>query len=222
MYLVQAEAELVRQVWEKTGATVTNPADLTQASPAWSVFHAASHGDLDPQQPGSAYLLLGPREQLNLSGVLSSPQHPPLVFLSACVVGRLQEDLDGDPLGLVSGFFLKGTRYVVAPLIPVPDHYMPLLGVLFHQAWQSGLDPAAALAEAKRRLREADWYEDTADLARAAYAPVLKQRYEQEGEHWVNELVQADLTDFCDPKAVAEAIQKNDFLIFVRGFGDVE
>jgi len=226
VYLVQAEAELVREVWEKMGATVTNPADLTQASPAWSVFHAASHGDLDPQQPGSAYLLLGPQEHLSLSGVLASPQHPPLVFLSACVVGRLQEDLDGDPLGLVSGFFLKGTRYVVAPLIPVPDHYMPLLGVLFHQAWQSGLDPEAALAEAKRRLREADWYQDTADLARAAYAPVLKQRYEDEhgkdAQHLVNDLVKADLTDFCDPKAVAEAIQKNDFLVFVRGFGDVE
>jgi len=49
------------------------------------------------------------------------------VWLSACVVGLTQDNLEGDPVGLVIAFFLKGARHVVASLVPVPDFWMPLL-----------------------------------------------------------------------------------------------
>ena len=90
------------------------------------------------------------------------------------MVGRTREDRDGEPLGLVSAFLLRGARYVVAPLQPVSDCLMPLLAGLFHQAWRAGLAPPEALTEAKRRLASGDWYPDTAERVRVAYAATLE------------------------------------------------
>ncbi|NCC36814.1 MAG: CHAT domain-containing protein, partial [Chloroflexia bacterium] len=216
---VNAEAELVREAWKHVDAAVLDPADVTQASPPWGAFHAASHGDLAPQQPGSAYLLLGTGEHLDLMGVLAMPHRPQLVFLSACVVGRLQEDPDGDPLGLITAFFLKGARYVIASLIPVPDEYMPLLSMFFHQAWQAGLNPEDALTEAKRRLREQDWDPETVEQVIAAYARAHARAHGIKDRAILSE-IKTVYAERISPQAVAEYINKeHDFLPFIRGYG---
>ncbi|CAN0219240.1 unnamed protein product, partial [Phaeothamnion confervicola] len=69
---------------------------------------------------------------------------------------------------------LRGAEYVVAPVQPVPDFYMPLFTCLLHQAWQRCGEPHAALLEAKRRLRARAWYEDTARYLASAYRKVMK------------------------------------------------
>jgi hypothetical protein len=50
---------------------------------------------------------------------------------------------------------------------------MPLLATLFHQAWRAGEAPAAALAEAKRRFAQGDWFAATEALVREHYRPAI-------------------------------------------------
>ncbi len=167
--LVGAETRLIAALWPEA---VRTPLTLPPADPV-TFLHCAGHGQHPTADPLGAGLVLGPTTQLDCRALFRSPLRPQVVFLSACVVGRTSEDRDGEPLGLVSAFLLRGATYVVAPLQPVSDCLMPLLAGLFHQAWRAGLAPPQALLEAKRRLAEGDWYPDTADRVRAAYAATL-------------------------------------------------
>ncbi|MDC1287503.1 CHAT domain-containing protein [Gammaproteobacteria bacterium] len=134
----------------------------------------AAHGQADEKDPARASVMLGNRV-LDFHAVLGARQHPAVVVLSACTVGRTSDDPDGEPLGLVGSFLLKGSRYVIASLQPVPDFYMPLLITLFYQAWQHTGSPDKALAEAKRRLKGGDWYPATEALIRTHYQPIVEQ-----------------------------------------------
>ena len=164
--LVKAEKQMIEVVWKD--AVVPN-ANIELVD----FLHLAGHGFQDLDNPADAQLLISSDNYLNLQVILSSNFRPRVVFLSACVVGRISEDIDGSPLGLVSAFLLRGAEYVIASLVPVPDFYMPLLALLFHQAWQRGCNPDIALVEAKRRLKSGVWYEDTEVLVYDSYYPVL-------------------------------------------------
>lgn len=169
--LVAAEAAMIEALWP--GKTV-NPLDLShsQFAPVISI-HLAAHGSAIEGYLEEAHLLVGADGQiLTFHDVLGSSLQPDVVFLSACVVGQTKE-LDGDPLGLVSAFLLKGARFVVAPMVPVSDFLTPLLAVQFHQGLAGGLGPHQSLVEAKRRLRTGEWYEGTEELVRTHYTPVL-------------------------------------------------
>jgi hypothetical protein len=166
---VHAEAQLARSLW----SPVHTPLPLQQeASPR--VVHLAGHGEAGRGQ--EAALLIGPQQTLGLHELLRSRLRPEVVYLSACLVGRTSEDLDGDPLGMVSAFFLRGARSVVAPLVPISDLYAPILAGLFH--WElkaqddegKQLDASLALKHAKARLNSGDWSEEIVQRVRVAYA----------------------------------------------------
>ena len=168
---VDAESVMVQTLWQKEKAD--NPLDFHQETPV-TCIHLAGHGKAIREHLDEAQLLVGRDRVLTFHDVLSSPLRPEVVFLSACLVGQTREDLDGDPLGMVSAFMLRGACYVIAPLVPVSDFHMPLLAVLFHQSWLAGLRPHEALADAKQRLESGEWHEQTEALVRLCYAPVLE------------------------------------------------
>ena len=168
---VYAEANLIKTLW--SGQVYTDP-DLQAERPVLTTLQLAAHGQADEKDPARANVVLG-SQILDFHAVLGARQHPPVVVLSACTVGRTSDDPDGEPLGLVGSFLLKGSRYVIASLQPVPDFYMPLLIALFYQSWIRLGTPDIALAEAKRLFRTGDWYEETEDLIRTHYLPIIEQ-----------------------------------------------
>jgi hypothetical protein len=169
--LVAVESAVLKRVWS-AGTVCATPAF---EAPETVCAHLAGHGEFEERDATLARVWIGPSESLGFHEVLAHTRMPPVVFLSACVVGRSEEDpIEGDPLGLVGALFLRGTRYCVGSLQPVSDLYMPILVTLFYQGWcAKGLAPAEALAEARRRLQTGDWYPETEKLLRDAYRPVL-------------------------------------------------
>ena len=167
---VHAERALVTALWP--GRVLPDP-PLEEAEPPLFALQVAAHGRADPRAPAQSAILLGDGA-LDLHSVFRARRQPSVVLLSACSVGLTADDPDGEPLGLVGAFLVKGARYVIAALRPVPDFYMPLFTALFHQAWQACGDPARALAEARHRLRRGDWYPDTETYIRRHYRPVIE------------------------------------------------
>jgi tetratricopeptide (TPR) repeat protein len=166
--LVQAEGAMIQALWRQAD----NPLDFGQTTPV-TCIHLAGHGSIQEHHLEEAHLLIGPDRVLTFHDVLGSPLRPQVVFISACLVGQTKEDSDGDPLGMVTAFMLRGARYVVAPVVPVSDFYMPLLAVLFHQGLVAGLSPPQALKTAKEQLKTGTWPDQTEPLFRASYTPVL-------------------------------------------------
>jgi hypothetical protein len=154
---VHAESQLVAQSWSEVDEVLDS---ITTPSMA---LHLACHGMVE-QGSEDACLIVGANERLGLQELLRSDLRAPIVYLSACLVGRTREDADGDPLGLVSAFFLRGARTVVAALMPIDDFFAPLLAHLFHRAlhWQHQqgrpLDGVAALTQAKEQLLSGCWH----------------------------------------------------------------
>jgi tetratricopeptide (TPR) repeat protein len=202
---VYTEAVLVGSCWAERDELLRP--DSSEAIPA-TVLHLACHGTLEREGQEDPCLILSEKHRLNLIELLQGAPSAPIVYLSACMVGRTREDLDGDPLGLVGGFMLRGARCVIAALNPISDFYAPLLAYLFHRCLQmqaqagQPLDAVAALAEAKEQVRSGDWGsgEDQAQQAVIeAYAPRLQQQLEREirdagsyallpKNRWANEL----------------------------------
>jgi tetratricopeptide (TPR) repeat protein len=203
---VSAEAQLVAQSWGEVDEVLSRPAGQTIQA-----LHLACHGML--QEGGEdASLIIAANERLGLQELLRSDLRAPIVYMSACLVGRTREDADGDPLGLVSAFFLRGARTVIAALTPIDDFFAPLLAHLFHRAlhWQHQqgqvLDGAAALAQAKVQLRSGRWHpehlqgeearaceQEIADSLRKAYAVPLTNLLQaavagHEAEIWKDKL----------------------------------
>ena len=79
-------------------------------------------------------------------------------MLGACSTGRGKAyDQDG-VLGFVHAFFVAGTRHVVVSLWDVDDEAASALLQRFHEEWQKGGSPAAALAKAQHWMRtETRW-----------------------------------------------------------------
>jgi CHAT domain-containing protein len=173
---VDAETLLLEALWDQE--TLYTPVDFSQSLSLY-VLHLAGHGLISEDDPLSASLVMGDHEKLDARTILHSPLRAQVVFLSACVVGRVTEDIDGDPLGLVSAFFMRGAQYVIAYVQPASDFYMPLLVCLFYQTWLTGTTPHEALREAKRRLQTGEWYSDTEMLIRKTYQPVLMNYLKQ-------------------------------------------
>jgi hypothetical protein len=191
---VYTEADLVGRCWAQrdvlfSGGLADRPA---------TVIHIACHGTLMRRGQEDPCLFLSEDVSISLAELLEGAPSAPIVYLSACLVGRTREDLDGDPLGLVSGFMLRGARCVIAALNPISDFYAPLLAYLFHRNLQAqaeaaqSLNAVAALADAKDQLRSghwlakavraqarAVWEAQTLSAVIEAYAPRLQQQLEQ-------------------------------------------
>jgi tetratricopeptide (TPR) repeat protein len=167
---VHAEVNALRLLWPEVHP-MRGAAEL-------DILHLAGHGS-------GAELETGPGDWLGLHQLLRSGVRPRVVYCSACLVGKIDEDLDGDPLGLVVGFILKTARFVVAPSVPVSDVHSPLLSVPFHVALKEqhergeALDAHCALRQAKDQLRSGALSDRTTEILRSVYAGVMKQELER-------------------------------------------
>lgn len=140
---------------------------------AFDVWHFACHGREVTGPVRQTALALDDDTWLDATAVLASGQRPKLVVLGACVVGRVKDSPTGEPLGLISGLWLAGAEFIVAPVQPVPDFWMPLLTVLFYHSLLDGMGPADALDDAKRRLRAGNWPEGVAEMVHEAYRDAI-------------------------------------------------
>ena len=184
---VETEAALVGSCWAERDELLRRGRNDADGS-APTVLHLGCHGTLEREGQEDPCLILADEHRLNLIELLQGSPSAPIVYLSACMVGRTREDLDGDPLGLVGGFMLRGARCVIAALNPISDFYAPLLAYLFHRCLQAQaqagqpLDAVGALAQAKEQLRSGDWGNGEEQAQQAvieAYAPRLQQQLEQ-------------------------------------------
>lgn len=113
------------------------------------------------------------------------------VFASICSGSAVQDDVDGNPVGLYTKFWLRGTRVFVASLVPIYDMWMPLLTLLtFQVMWRQNGDLEEALWEAKRRLLQNSWFNDTDRYIRPVWRAGSEEwinRFEKEKERKENE-----------------------------------
>jgi hypothetical protein len=195
--LVTAEANLLQAIWKvrglKTMIEGNEGADCdailgssSDEAPKVKVLHVACHGSGidDEKNPDFSRLKVGDDVYLNMPKLLSLGPQAPFVMLSSCLAGQTAEDLDGDPLGLVSGWFLKGTRQLVAAVASLPDLYMPIFSALLHQALLDMPTPLLrnALEIAKRRMASGDWVDDAelADPIRQQVGECLRNFYKNQ------------------------------------------
>ncbi len=159
-----------RMLVEKLGGRLLIGADasiervLAEAG-GQSLLHFACHGCFDPLQPLASGLDL-------VDGRLTAAQimndmhlQADLVTLSGCETGRSRL-LAGDELvGLVRAFLAVGARAVLVSLWPVDDVSTRMLMERFYEALLADADPATALREAQRWLRQMTTAELAAKLA---------------------------------------------------------
>ena len=184
---VMAEAALFRGVWGEEAAVTRGQETLdllTTPAPRLGLWCAAAHGQETHDGPPRVLLAFDRESKqalhLDSQSVFAAAQRPRHVYLSACVVGRLYE-LEGEPLGPVSAFFLHGAEFVVAPLQEIDDFYAPLLSGLFHLHYKEHRDPERALREAKAELLTGDWPQPFIDLVYKAYPPVMVEVLQRAG-----------------------------------------
>jgi hypothetical protein len=176
---VAAETALIRAIWGEDNVAFTSGeatrSRLGEAAPPLDAVVFAAHGEEVSGPPRQTIVHLDKAQGLRLAttDVLGAAQRPRAVLISACVAGRVSEDSTGEPLGLVSAFFLKGAEFVLAPLLPIPDFHAPIFMGLFHLAWRDGGDPHAAWRTARQQAGSGAWPEGFDAMLRKAYAPVM-------------------------------------------------
>jgi len=216
---VEAELHMVTRYW----SPVHEPLPLEQKHHV-AVMHVAGHGQAGKDQ--EPYLLLGESQRLGLPELMRSGLVPEVAYLSACLVGRTDDDLEGEPvIGLLSGLFLRGTRFCIAPGIPVSDFHSPLLSALIHHALssqtrrRSGLDVWGALAMAKEQLRSGVWPEDVVASVREHYPRVVESEIRRLYARGVAEFeLEAMLSSWLSPACDGKDFQE--FLLEVRMHGE--
>ena len=154
--LPQAEAEARGVAAQYPGATVLTgdqaSAERVLASlDGARLAHLACHGSFRAENPLFSSLLLhdGPLTVYDLERLTIAPEH---VVLSACDSGRAGESAGQELLGLAAAFFARGTRTLIASVVPVDDQITRELMVALHQRWASGLSPVSALRAAQREI----------------------------------------------------------------------
>jgi tetratricopeptide (TPR) repeat protein len=120
-----------------------------------SLLHLATHGTVRADNPlfSSLRLADGPLTVYDLERLDRSVD---TVALAACESGR-DVVLAGDELlGLSAAFLARGTRHVVASVVPIPDAATAALMVGFHRRVFGGTLVADALAQAQQQIDRTD------------------------------------------------------------------
>jgi CHAT domain-containing protein len=135
------------------------PAAVTAALPRAQVAHFICHGTSNPEHPMESGLLLAAGERLVLRDILDLRlRHPPgwprLCVLSACQTNQPGTQLPDEVVSLPTGLLQAGYAGVLATQWPVLGEVAALMVGYFHRAWRKeGMEPAEALAQAQRWLR---------------------------------------------------------------------
>jgi len=129
------EAEpLLTQVWSTTPLPISiriaeTLDSVSQVTPV-QYLHIAGHGNRRPDRHkhrNIAEVKLDVNNSLTEQMVFTKLPPAEIVWLSSCVVGLTEDDMEGDPVGMIIPFLIRGTHFVVASLTEVPDLWMPLL-----------------------------------------------------------------------------------------------
>jgi CHAT domain-containing protein len=146
------------------------PAAVTAALQQAQVAHFICHGSSNPENPMESGLFLAAGERLALRDILALRlQHPlgrpRLCVLSACQTDQPGTQLPDEVVSLPTGLLQAGYAGVLAAQWPVLGEVAALVIGRFYRAWlMDGKEPADALAQAQRWLRNTTNAEKLADL----------------------------------------------------------
>ncbi|MBG0830617.1 CHAT domain-containing protein [Planomonospora sp. ID67723] len=140
----EAEADMVAEHWPGARRIPATRPAVTAALERAKTAHLAAHGTFCAHSPLLSGIDLDDGRLMAYDLLrLSTP--PDLVVLSACDAGMARAPADGAPLGLAGTFLSRGTRCVVAGLVPVRDAETLTLMTAFHGLLAAGHPPAPAL-----------------------------------------------------------------------------
>ena len=188
---VWGEVDALKRLHEERHRSVRtgDPYDHRQdgSSPAspteYALLHLACHGiPVGEGMRERVVLQLGPGRPLDMGRIMESRVKVDQVLIAACLGGKVREDLDGEPSGVVGGYLYRGSSEVAAAVVALPDSWTMLASILIHQAWLESGSLGEAVTEGKRRLAEGDWYPDTERLfSEAANAALTAWRERNRG-----------------------------------------
>jgi CHAT domain-containing protein/Flp pilus assembly protein TadD len=129
------------------------------------IFHYTGHAYHNTEKSENSALILAEGEELTLTDILQiNFINYYLICLSACETGFTKTgELIDEFVGIASGF-LPETNYIISTLWRVDERSSALLTIYFYQLLQQGIQPPAALQQAKDWLREltngklGEWY----------------------------------------------------------------
>lgn len=143
--LAALEGTAAAQSWRAARAEVIHPGPYPSEGSV-RLLHVASHGEL---RDGVPVMLLGDDEVAETDVLKGAVAEAALINI--CLGGQTLDDpLDGNPSGLVSGLLRRGAQVVVASLPPLPDIHGCMFGLLVTLAMTEN---GAGLAEATDRAR---------------------------------------------------------------------
>ncbi|WP_030435096.1 CHAT domain-containing protein [Actinoplanes subtropicus] len=146
-----------------TGTEATREAVLDRL-PGSGVVHLSCHGRTDWAAPLRSGLLLAGDQWLSVGDLLDRRLPPArLACLSACETGAIGLSLPDESVSLPTALLQAGFAGIVASLWTVSDVATAMLMERFHTLWHELGDPAAALRQAQR------WLRDTTNGEKAAY-----------------------------------------------------
>jgi hypothetical protein len=125
------------------------------------VLHFACHGFADTVDPQQSALLLAHDEPLTLADIAArrlaaaAGQRPRLAVLSACESGMPAAAIPDEVIGLPAGLLTAGVHGVVSSLVTVRDAPTAMLMRRLYECLREGREPAEALRDAQRWLRDA-------------------------------------------------------------------
>ena len=136
----------------------TNEA-LTSGMKGHNLLHLATHGEIDPEDPGRNYLLMAGGERLTSEAIFSLPlESVRMVTLSACNTALGQSEPTASVVSLAESFWVTGPSSVVATLWAVNDASTAMFMKTFYGALRDGASKAQAMQIAQKALRESDAY----------------------------------------------------------------
>ena len=162
----RGEAETVAGLYPETtallGAAATVDAVMVALDGA-TLAHLATHGTVRFDNPlfSSLQLVDGP---LTLYDLERLQEAPGTVVLAACDSAQAVVHPGDELLGFSATFLTRGTRQLIASVLPIPDAPTAPLMIAFHRLLVAGHPPAAALAQAQRAAA----HEGAAAMAAAA------------------------------------------------------
>jgi CHAT domain-containing protein len=129
------------------------PDAVREAAAASDVIHLACHGRFRADSPNYSSLQLS-TGAITVSDVQELRLSASLVTLSACETAISQLAPGDELIGLMRSFFIAGVPTLLASLWAVDDESTCALMTDFYHHLKRGLNPAAALRAAQRRLRK--------------------------------------------------------------------
>jgi hypothetical protein len=159
--------------------------------PGYSVLHFSCHGSARDGEPLESTLHAARDGDLTLRDLLEQPLCARLAVLSACETAVSDSVLPDEVVGLPTGLLQAGAAGVVGSLWLVGDRATRALMTRFYELWRNdGLEPAQALRQAQRWVRDTDTLSKQAFLAQASRADpeahprgAQRERHALEHEH---------------------------------------